>query len=134
MKNGERRPRRVPLLGLLPGQVPPAVPLKISRCAENEFDTDRHATPRYLDQGCHAWNVDSGVRNFLFHPSFFPYSILILAIFISSPLFSLLPSHLMCCSLSEVCKLLAVGNQIASISYQKLLPSVYKSFVMVPLF
>jgi len=43
MKNGERRPRGVPLLGLLPGRVLPVVPLKISRCAENEFDTDRPA-------------------------------------------------------------------------------------------
>lgn len=42
MKNGERR-RRVPLLGLLPGRVLPVVPLKISRYAGNEFDTDRHA-------------------------------------------------------------------------------------------
>ena len=90
------------------------VPLKISRCAENEFDTDRDARLPLPRKPCMEW--DSGVRNFLFHLSFFPYLFLIVAIFISSPVstvfFSL--SHLMCCFLSEVCKLLALLNQIAS--------------------
>ena len=58
---------------------------------------------------------DSGVRNFLFHLSLFPYLFLIVAIFISSPVSTVffLLSHLMCCFLSEVCKLLALVNQIA---------------------
>jgi hypothetical protein len=110
MKNGERRPR-VQLLGLLPrGVLPVVVPLKTSRCAENELDTDGTA------KAMHGIGWDSGVRNFLFHLSPFPYLFLIVAIFISSPVFHcffFLLSHLMCYShtLTEMCKTACVGHQ-----------------------
>ena len=78
MKNGERR-RRVPLLGLLPGRVLPValVPLKISRCAENEFDTDCSTPPRPASPTKEAMHGMGLGRAELPFPSFF-LSLLIL--------------------------------------------------------